>query len=283
MAPKRQWCVLNSTRRVSAYSLATPPFMCYSGLVAFLERWPVETAPRDRTVFGSLFDMLFPHVCPLCEKAIVEEHLCPECMEAFFALKIHSPLCTRCGLPFAVASSKNHLCGKCRKKEPPFIQARSAFRYDGIVLDAIHSLKFRHNAAVAPALGRMLALSGGAPDEKIDVVVPVPLHAGRLRDRGFNQSLLLAKPIASALEARIDYTGLKKTRETSDQIGLDEKERARNMKGAFAASHTSFDGKTVLLVDDVYTTGATIISCAGALADAGARVYAVTLARTGSV
>lgn len=167
--------------------------------------------------------------------------------------------------------------------EPPYAQARSVFAYDGAVLDAIHSLKFRHNVGIAPALGRLIALSGCVPDEKIDIVAPVPLHPERLRKRGFNQSLLLARPIAESLGAEIDYTGLKKTRSTKDQIGLNEKERAENMKGAFAASPHSFDGKTVLLVDDVYTTGATIRACSSALVRAGARVYAVTLARTAVV
>ncbi len=227
--------------------------------------------------------MLFPPVCPLCEKAIVEEDLCHGCMKGFSGLKIHSPLCTRCGVPFADTGSKDHHCGRCCKKEPPYVQARSVFNYDGAVLDAIHSLKYRHNVAIAPALGRLIALSGCVPDEKIDLVAPVPLHPARLGQRGFNQSLLLARPLASALCVKIDYTNLKKTRPTKDQIGLDEKERAENMKGAFDAPPKAFDGKTVLLVDDVYTTGATIRACSGALALAGARVYAITLARTGMV
>ena len=186
-------------------------------------------------------------------------------------------------MPFALSASKDHLCGRCCKKEPPYIQSRSVFGYDGAVLDAIHSLKYRHNVGIAPALGRLIALSGCVPDEKVDIVVPVPLHPSRLRKRGFNQSLLIARPIAGALRAKIDYTGLKKIKSTKDQIGLDEKERAENMKGAFAAALKAFDGKTVLLVDDVYTTGATIRACSSALVRAGARVYAITLARTGMV
>ncbi|MEK6759059.1 MAG: ComF family protein [Deltaproteobacteria bacterium] len=243
----------------------------------------METLPSGRSVFGSLFDMLFPPVCPLCEKAIVKEDLCQGCLSGFNALKIASPLCTRCGVPFALSASKDHLCGRCCKKEPPYIQSRSVFGYDGAVLDAIHSLKYRHNVGIAPALGRLIALSGCVPDEKVDIVVPVPLHPSRLRKRGFNQSLLIARPIAGALRAKIDYTGLKKIKSTKDQIGLDEKERAENMKGAFAAALKAFDGKTVLLVDDVYTTGATIRACSSALVRAGARVYAITLARTGMV
>lgn len=243
----------------------------------------METLPSNRSVLGSIFDMLFPPVCPLCEKAIVSEYLCPGCLGGFTALKISSPLCTRCGAPFALKSAKDHLCGRCRKNEPPYVQARSVFAYDGAVLDAIHSLKYRYNVAIAPALGRLIASSWLAPDEKIDIVVPVPLHPDRLGKRGFNQSLLIARPLARALEAKIDYAGLKKIRSTKDQIGLDEKERGENMKGAFAAEPHLFDGKTVLLVDDVYTTGATIRACAGALARQGARVYAVTLARTGMV
>lgn len=243
----------------------------------------METLPDSRSVLGSLFDMLFPPVCPVCEKAIVEEDLCPECMNGFTALKIASPLCTRCGVPFALASSKDHLCGRCCKSEQPYVQARSVFAYDGAVLDAIHSLKFQHNVGIAPALGRLIAHSGCVPDEKIDLVVPVPLHPARLRQRGFNQSLLLARPLAKALCVKIDYANLKKTRSTKDQIGLDEKERAENMKGAFDSHLKAFDGKTVLLIDDVYTTGATIRACSGALVRAGAKVYAVTLARTGMV
>lgn len=243
----------------------------------------METLPGSRSVLGSLFDMLFPPVCPVCEKAIAEEDLCPECMNGFSVLKIASPLCTRCGAPFALSFSKDHLCGRCCKNEPPYVQARSVFGYDGPVLDAIHSLKFRHNVGIAPALGRLIAHSCCVPDEKIDLIVPVPLHPARLRQRGFNQSLLIARPLAKALCVKIDYANLKKTRPTKDQIGLDEKERAENMKGAFDAPLKAFDGKTVLLVDDVYTTGATIRACSVALARAGAKVYAVTLARTGTV
>jgi len=157
--------------------------------------------------------------------------------------------------------------------------ARSVYSFAGCALDAIHRLKYNNHVILAPAFADMLsdaAASLPAPD----MVVPVPLHADRLRQRGFNQSLLICRGIAKTLKAGISYGNLVRARATPPQVNLKARERAENLKGAFALRDAAaFKGKRILLVDDVYTTGATIKECSKVMKKAGAEVYALTLAR----
>jgi ComF family protein len=162
---------------------------------------------------------------------------------------------------------------------PPFKEARSAFYYEGPVLDSIHILKYTGRVNVVSALGAMLAASV-AFSTRPEVVMPVPLHRQRLRKRGFNQSLLLAREVARRIGLRLDYLNLMRARETAPQVDLKADERKANVAGAFTLRRPGgVDGAKVLLVDDVYTTGSTVRECSKALRKAGAEVYVLTLAR----
>jgi ComF family protein len=236
-------------------------------------------------VLASLLDIIFPPVCPLCEEGLMDGILCADCRGGMLSKKIKGPFCAVCGIPFigygdVPETHKGRLCGRCITEKTPFKEARSAFAYEGAVLEAIHRFKYGGRVALAGYLGR-LASEAAEFKATPDVVVPVPLHRNRLRKRGFNQSLLIAREVAKKLRAPVDYINLKRVRATDPQINLRIKEREDNIKGAFVVKDDmAFRDKNVLLIDDVFTTGATIRECAKALNKAGAEVYVLTLART---
>ncbi len=229
----------------------------------------------------SLLDILFPPVCPLCEEDIQLDSLClcTGCLNSLSIFKIKKPACTVCGLPFASDAGQDRPCGNCLSKGPPFIEARSAFIYEEAVLQAIHAFKYKGKVTLAPALGR-LAAEASVFSANPGLVVPVPLHKKRLKERGFNQSLLLAREISKSFSVPLDYSNLIRAKATEQQVNLSAEERKRNVAGAFEVKDRgAFKGKRVLLVDDVYTTGATIRECSKALKGAGAKVFVITLAR----
>ena len=161
--------------------------------------------------------------------------------------------------------------------------ARAAALHTTPLREAIHALKYQDRPQLARLLGRYLVAAfqrdpwATLPYE-IDAVVPAPLHADRLSERGFNQSELLAQVLCNATELTMQPTWLERTRSTRQQVGLNPRERKQNVDGAFTAS-TEVRGKTLLVIDDVYTTGATLEACAQAALDSGSdRVYALTLA-----
>lgn len=165
--------------------------------------------------------------------------------------------------------------------------ARSACIYEGILLDAIHIFKYNGKTSLAKPLiaimtgSRYIFEKAGLSFTGHDLVVPVPLHKKRLKERGFNQSLFLAKGLAGIYNLPVDYLNLKRIRATDPQVNLKGKDRINNVSGAFAAQdRVVFKDKRVLLIDDVYTTGATVLECSRVLKKAGAKtIDVVTLAR----
>ncbi|MBI1864235.1 MAG: ComF family protein [Nitrospirae bacterium] len=196
------------------------------------------------------------------------------------------PVCPRCGFAFpspeALTHSPGHLCGNCRDKEPPFALARAAGAHEGALREAIHLLKYGRKHSLGKKLGRFLLPSAGALPTP-EVVVPVPLHPSRLRHRGFNQSLLLADAVCRRLDVPLDHGALQRVRPTRPQVELTPEERKANIRGAFAVLRPErIEDKRVLLVDDVFTTGATVSECARVLRKAGAQeVVVATLSRSG--
>ncbi|MFQ5586871.1 MAG: double zinc ribbon domain-containing protein [Thermodesulfobacteriota bacterium] len=236
-----------------------------------------EIVQKDNfRILKSLLDLFFPPSCPICEEGR-NDGICPSCMAG--VRLIRSPLCSLCGLPFSSPVSLDHLCGDCMKHRKAFSVARSAGTYEGKLLEAIHLLKYKGKTAIARPLGALLAhvIDG----RSYDIITPVPLHRKRLRERGFNQSLLLARGVAKRLKVPVDYLNLKRIRATTPQINLSGNERRVNVRKAFEVGNgVVFSGKRVLLIDDVYTTGATVSECSKALEKAGAREIGVlTLAR----
>jgi len=191
---------------------------------------------------------------------------------------LEEPLCKKCGKPLQI---KDSLCSDCAAEFHPFVQARSLGPYEGVLKQLIYEFKYRSKQEIARVLGNMmLDLLKRLPWPNFDYVVPVPLHSKRLRERGYNQAYLLANVISSQIGLPI-YTGLIRVKPTEHQTLLDKSLRKRNLRGAFKIVDSyKLCNKTLLVVDDVYTTGATSAECSKCLLQAGAKaVYVLTCAR----
>jgi ComF family protein len=191
------------------------------------------------------------------------------------------PVCASCGLPFAAPGDVNHRCEACLRHPRQFRQARACALYETGVDDhplkmALHRYKYRSEACLARPLARILLGRCPLPAHDYDRIVPVPLHTERLRWRGFNQALLLARPLSTRTGIPIDPHSLRRLRATRPQVELTGTERRANVARAFVVARPlAIRGRRILLVDDVYTTGSTVEDCSRALRAAGARVVDV--------
>lgn len=246
--------------------------------------WSTRTWGSEAVLLKALLDILFPPRCHCCKSYIpgqADIHICAECRDDFRA--IVSPLCPVCGLPHAREDGIDHRCGPCLSGRRPFERARAAFGFDGPVQDLVHRFKYGKKAHLSRPLGLLASrsLEGFRNDASADLIVPVPLHDKRLRERGFNQSQLLGAVLAKQWGIPLSVDNLRRLRWTEPQTGLTAAERERNVRGAFGIARPErIDGKRILLVDDVYTTGSTVTECALALKRADAReVSVLTVAR----
>jgi competence protein ComFC len=229
-------------------------------------------------LFGQFIDLVFPPRCTICKNKS-RKMICDGCLSK--VQFIRSPMCRICGKPkdrfFA-----GDLCGECVKGDVPFAMARSVVLYGGVIKEAIHKFKFEGKKALASSLGRFLVsylANGEIPAGEIDLIIPLPLSGKRENQRGHNQSKLLAEEISGFCSINLDSTSLKKIKDTTPQFELSRKERLLNVKGAFRCAPLT--GSNVLLIDDIYTTGATVSEASKALKASGAKkVYVLTLART---
>lgn len=229
---------------------------------------------------------LLPVNCASCGIALTDDPVpffCRTCWASIHPLK--GPSCPRCGRPFsspvALRYSPEHLCGDCRRQRPAFTQAWSLYAYDGALGEAIRLFKYRGKVTLCKALTTLMK-AAWRDIRDLDVVVPVPLHPTRLREREFNQALLIADQVCRWLHVPISYDNLIRIRATEPQTQLSQAERRMNLRRSFALRQPAeVAEKRTLLVDDVFTTGTTVNECAKALRKAGsADVYVVTLART---
>lgn len=192
---------------------------------------------------------------------------------------ITPPFCSLCGYPFEFEAGADARCGACIAEAPPFTAARSALVYDDVSRELI--LKFKHgdHLQAVPTLAGMMARAGGDVMDGADVIVPVPLHRWRLLRRRYNQAALLAIALSRKTGVACVPDGLLRVRATESQGHMKAKDRADNVRKAFVINpKKSVAGKIVVLVDDVYTTGATVKECARALLQGGAeevRILAV--------
>jgi ComF family protein len=186
-------------------------------------------------------------------------------------------------MAFFDSPAPNHLCGNCLEKKLFFNVARAVASYETLILDAIHQFKYGRDISTGSALASFMA-EFCFPDfdfTDYSVIIPVPLHIGRLRERGFNQALILAKAIGKKYSIPVNFSLLKRNKSTLTQTGLDKGQREKNIRGAFTVTdNAQAKNKNIILIDDVYTTGATINQCAKTLIKSGAcKVAVLTLAR----
>ncbi len=222
----------------------------------------------------TLFQFFFPPQCYCCETFLPEglRGLCSDCLSGI--RWIEPPLCTKCGIPFLSPGEKSHLCGSCLDQNRFFTMSRALGYYEGPFREAIHRWKYEGKVYLSPLFGEWMARDFFQhwTIDLFDLVIPVPLHPQRLRERGFNQALLLAKELSRRTGIPYRMQVLEKTKPTVPQVSLNGREREKGVKGAF---HLMDEGevkeKGILVVDDVYTTGATVNECARVLLAGGAK------------
>lgn len=222
-------------------------------------------------------DLLFPPVCRVCKQP-GEFALCQRC-RANFRL-IVPPICQKCGRPLQRSPELALPCPLCRRRGHQFSCARAAAIYEGSLREAIHALKFGRCRILAAPLGRMMGLCAAADPvlAPARLIVPVPLHPHRRRERGFNQAELLAREVGRFLRLPVLATVVRRKTPTKAQSALPLKQRWENVREAFEAS-AALPGEPVMLVDDVISTGFTASECARQLLDAGATsVYVLAAA-----
>jgi competence protein ComFC len=227
-----------------------------------------------RNWFNASLGFLYPEICQLCgtERAGVRDgFVCASCREQVHFIR--PPFCSRCGLPFTGDLTTPFECTNCREMDLPFRSARSAVVARGGVLEAIHRFKYQRHLWFELFLGGLFlheavpALRG----QNWDLIVPVPLHPLKQREREFNQAERFAAQLSAALELPMNGRLLRRVVPTATQTRLTRQQRAANMRGAFAVRPgLRLDGERVILVDDVFTTGATTGVCARVLLAAGA-------------
>ena len=233
--------------------------------------------------FQSIFFQFFlPPQCPCCEKFLEEgqQGFCSKCLSEIHW--IESPYCSVCGIPFISKEVESHPCGACVTHRKYFTMARALGTYEGSLQEAIHHWKYEGKTNLTPFFAEWLAegLKRYWEPDSLDLLIPVPLHTQRLRERGFNQVLVLVKELSRRTGIPYRKTTLQKKKPTIPQVNLSGAERGKGLRGAFhVIGKEELVGKSALLVDDVYTTGATVNECSRVLRRGGAkRVDVLTLA-----
>ncbi len=248
-----------------------------------------------------LLNLIYPCVCLQCGLAIQKINLeppkglgagddsgferphsfCPPCWRSI--RRLEGPACPVCSAPLAseaaLSHSPSHRCGDCRENTPAFSFAVTPFAHEGAIAKAIHVYKYQNQPRLARPLVHLFI--NDIASLQIDTVMAIPLHHTRLREREFNQSLLLAKEVSRLLEIPLQINAMQRIRETPSQVGLSRKARKKNIHRAFQVRNPEFiQAQRILLIDDVYTTGATLREGAKTLIRCGAKnVVVAALAR----
>lgn len=244
--------------------------------------WAARIGRRIGAAATALADVALPAQCLACQRHVARlGGLCPVCWGEL--QPIEKPYCARLGIPFAYDLGPGALSAEAIADPPPFDRLRAVAQFGDVARKLVHGLKYRDRTELARWMGAWMARAGAELAADADVVVPVPLHRWRLWLRRFNQSAALAQAVAAAIDRPFAPMALRRIRPTAQQVGLTAGERDRNVRGAFrvAAEHrAAIAGRRVLLVDDVYTTGATVGAATRALLRGGAaRVDVLVFAR----
>ncbi|WP_457578012.1 double zinc ribbon domain-containing protein [Desulfomarina sp.] len=228
-------------------------------------------------------DLFFPRCCITCGEKLFDRSLLFFCRECRAEIQyLESQVCRRCGVEFAVCHNKEHFCGDCLRNFPPYTLARSVVRYSEPVKKLLYRLKYREDPSVLPGIADIVSCYDMSEFEHCDYAVPVPLHIKRLRERGLNQSMLLAELFfkrISDFSVRSDV--LVREIHTVPQTSLDGPARRKNLAKAFKCrGEADVSGRNICLVDDVFTTGTTVGECSRTLLEYGAKeVRILTFAR----
>jgi len=226
-------------------------------------------------------DIALPTLCVSCREPVDGDGVCAACWAKLSF--IERPYCPRLGIPFVYDPGPDMLSMEAIASPPAYQRARAAVRYDDVARTLVHALKYQDRTDLAPAMGRWMARAGGELLSGADMLVPVPLHWRRAWRRRYNQSGALAQIIARQSGVKVRSEVLRRVRATEQQIGLSRAQRATNVQGAFQVSQerqAEVQGRRVILIDDVLTSGATLDACARALLRArAAQVDVLVFAR----
>lgn len=231
---------------------------------------------------SDLFDVILPSCCPLCKEETGEmpAAFCSTCAAGIRPIK--SPCCPCCALPYPGEIAHDHLCEECLRKKPSYERVIAGAHYDGSLREAIHRFKYRGDIGLESALAKIVGESFASDirDFSPDLMIPVPLHVGRLRERTYNQALLLARRLGKMLAIPVDSRLLQRRRPTDSQQRLSGRARRANLRGAFEGGN-ELARRRILLIDDVMTTGATVEECSREMIRCGAEsVLVAVLARS---
>jgi ComF family protein len=223
-------------------------------------------------ILWSGLDLLFPPACGGCGK--LGARWCTDCQQKLAS--VPEPVCEVCGEPQIIAKT----CDKCLTARPAFAALRSCVVFKEPIRPALHKMKYRREVGLGEALAWNVAVYIDKLGWQADAITPIPLSEQRFAERGYNQVDLIAHPLARLMRWQYLPGALRRSRHTRSQVGLSAGERRDNVSGAFLAKSQLVTGKTILLVDDVATTGATLDSASRSLVEAGAaKVYALTFAK----
>lgn len=241
--------------------------------------------PMSHNFIKGLTDIIYPKICLICKKKIttnsIDELVCPACWGKI--KKNVPPFCRRCGRQLKDNKLSKNICPDCIKRQLHFDRAFSPCLYDGVIKELIHEFKYKGKDYLGFTLSRLMIefiKEYELPMRLIDWIVPVPLHQTKLREREFNQAQVLSSYIASEFNKNLLHNNLIRHRQTKAQADLEGNERLINVKGSFSVQNMeTIKGKNILLIDDVFTTGATSSEAACALKNVGANiVFVLTLA-----
>lgn len=232
---------------------------------------------RAHHFLWQMIDWVYPPRCASCGKW--GDRWCSSCQGKVNILSTEE-LCPLCGIP----QTGLELCAECSTYQPVFTALRSWGNYEGTLRTVIHRLKYHSDIGLSENLAKPLTGLLNDLHWQVDLVTAVPLSSKRRRERGYNQAALLARWVSLSVDLPFQLNALQRLRDTTSQVGLHAHQRRQNVAGAFQARSTLANGKSVLIIDDVTTTGATMQACAHALKSAGAcQVYGLTLARAGQI
>lgn len=231
-----------------------------------------------------MLNLIFPDLCVYCKEISPGEDLCKTCFSKINFIK-QEHVCVVCGVPYKSGEENNrflHKCGTCVKKEKKLLRCRSVAYFDGLIRELLHSFKYRGRLSIGRVCAKLLTDKFSEDLKGFDLVLPVPVHIKKLREREFNQSAVLATYLSKKLDLECDLFSLVKSRETEAQVVYkNAEERRKNVAKSFSIRNPKkIKKRSVLLVDDVFTSGSTVNECAGVLLKSGAsEVQALTLLR----